>query len=152
MKRYGHLRQEHSLAMSKKVHFDAKPGHNIISLPAQAAAKADNAKQNAAGEKQAIAKRKAQYDYPWWASENSVEVFWGQLNEDVTLISREKYLGAAKNAMGREVFESELDDRESLIYELVSSLSKTAFEGLALRIPPRKITLESLMNLWQSVS
>src|SRR5665213_3016499 len=73
MKRYGHLRQEHSLAMSKKVHFDAKPGHNIILLPAQAAAKADNAKQNAAGEKQAIAKRKAQYDYPWWASENSVE-------------------------------------------------------------------------------
>ena len=46
--------------------------------------------------------------------------------------------------MGREVFESELDDRESLIYELVSRISKTAYERLALRIPPRKITVESL--------
>jgi integrase len=152
MKRYGHLRQEHSLAMSKKVHFEAKPGHNIISLPTAAPAKTDKAKQNATEEKQAIAKCKAQYAYPWWASENSIEVFWGQLNEDVPLISREKYLAAARKAMGREVFESELDDLESLIYELVSRISKTDFERLASRIPPRKITPESLTSNWESAS
>jgi hypothetical protein len=152
MKRYGHLRQEHSLAMSKKVHFEAKPGHNIVSLSAQEPSMTAKAKQNSAGEKQAIAKRKAQYAYPWWASENSVEVFWGQLNEDVSLISREKYLAAAKKAMGREVFENELDDRESLIYELVSRISKAAFDLLISRIPPRKITPESLTSIWESGS
>jgi len=152
MKRYGHLRQEHSLAMSKKVHFEAKQDHNIFHLPSSTSARTDEPKQNTTREKQAIAKCKAQYAYPWWASENSVEVFWGQLNEDVPLISRERYLGSAKLALGREVFESELDDRESLIYELVSRISKTAFERLALRIPPRKVTVDSMANIWQSAS
>ena len=152
MKRYGHLRQEHSLAMSKKVHFEVKPGDNSIHLASSASAKTDEPRQNTTGEKQAMAKCKAQHAYPWWASENSVEVFWGQLNEDVPLISREKYLGAARMAMGREVFESELEDRESLIYELVSRISKSDFERLALRIPPRKIPLESLANSRPSAS
>ncbi len=149
MKRYGHLRQEHSLAMSKKVHFEVKPKDNIIHLSSSTSAKTNEPKQNTAGQKQAIAKCKAQHAYPWWASENPVEVFWGQLNEDVPLISKEKYLGSAKLAMGREVFESELDDRESLIYELVSRISKTAFERIASRIPPRRITVESLTNIGQ---
>ena len=28
-----------------------------------------------------VAEAKAKYSYPWWASENPIEVFWGQINE-----------------------------------------------------------------------
>ncbi|HVU09442.1 MAG TPA: tyrosine-type recombinase/integrase [Verrucomicrobiae bacterium] len=62
MKRYGHLRQEHSLAMIKKMSF-GKPT-NVIPLP-----KADDAKNgektSALDDRRAIAKAKASYHYAW---------------------------------------------------------------------------------------
>src|SRR4029077_17571439 len=68
MKRYGHLRQEHSFAMIKRVNFD-KPA-NIIPMP-----KAAETETNLlADERRAIAVTKAKYKYPWWAAENPLEV------------------------------------------------------------------------------
>lgn len=112
MKRYGHLRQEHSFAMIKRVNFD-KPA-NIIPMPKTA----ETETNFPADERRAIAAAKAKYKYPWWASENSLEVFWGQLHEETRVIPVEKLLEVAKLAMGREVFKSELSDRQALLDEL----------------------------------
>jgi hypothetical protein len=46
------------------------------------------------------------------------------LNEDVQIISAEKYHACAKEAMNREVFPAELSDRESLKHEFVARVSK----------------------------
>jgi hypothetical protein len=51
-------------------------------------------------------KAPVKYSYPWWASENPVEVFWGQVNEAVQIVPVEKYVAAAAQAMGREVFKT----------------------------------------------
>jgi integrase len=117
MKRYGHLRQEHSFAMIKRVNFD-KPA-NIIPMP-----KAAETETNPlADERRAIAGAKAKYKYPWWAAENSLEVFWGQLHEETRIVPVEKLLEVAKLAMGREVFKSELSDRQALLDELSARTS-----------------------------
>ncbi len=63
MKRYGHLRQEHRLAMIKKVNFD-KPA-NVMPLPKPEDAKA-GANNSATDVRHAIAKAKSKYSYPWW--------------------------------------------------------------------------------------
>jgi hypothetical protein len=112
MKRYGHLRQEHSFAMIKRVNFD-KPA-NIIPMPKIA----ETETNLPSDERRAIAAAKAKYKYPWWASENSLEVIWGQLHEETRIVPVEKLLEAAKLAMGREVFKSELSDRQALLDEL----------------------------------
>jgi integrase len=135
MKRYGHLRQEHSLAMIKKVSFD-KPT-NVIPLPKSEDAKAGE-KVSASGDRRAIAKAKTKYSYPWWASENPLEVFWGQLNEEVFIVPMETILGVAKQAMGRQVLKQEFSDRQALMDELLERTPEATFREITARIPAQK--------------
>src|SRR5207245_5387615 len=61
MKRYGHLRQEHSFAMIKRVNFE-KPTETPVPKSA------DGGNAGEAGpldDRRAIAKAKAKYRYPW---------------------------------------------------------------------------------------
>src|SRR5208282_4808983 len=80
MQTYGHLRDKHSADMALKVVFaEALPVPALANVVAQAESPA------------AVAKAKAKYSYPWWASENPIEVFWGQVNEAVQIVPVEKY-------------------------------------------------------------
>jgi integrase len=112
MKTYGHLRDQHSANMAQKVSFSE--ASNIVPLP-QADTTAQNSEISAgnSADKKTIAQAKAKYSYPWWASKNPVEVFWGQLNEEVQIVPLEKYHDCAKQAMNREVFSDELADPQS---------------------------------------
>ena len=132
MKRYGHLRQEHSLAMIKKVSFD-KPA-NVIPLPKPEEVKVDET-NSTPDNRRAIAKAKAKYTYPWWASENPLEVFWGQLQEHVWIVPIEKILEIAKLAMGRQVFKQEFDDRLSLTDEFMERTPEATRRELSAKIP-----------------
>jgi hypothetical protein len=116
MRVYGHLQVEHSLAMGKRVNFEQAV--ETSETPALKEIKQDVASTGRKAEKLAIAKAKAKYSFPWWASQNPIEVFWGQLNEKTMILPTEKFLEVAKQAMGREVLHSELADRESLLDEL----------------------------------
>ncbi len=132
MKTYGHLRDQHSANMAQKVVFaDALSPANIVQLPAETHLKPVNGED----QKKAIAKAKAKYKYPWWASTNPLELFWGQVNEDVRIVPLEKYHNAAKAAMDREVFPQELDDPQSLIDEFVVRVSANTLDRLSARIP-----------------
>jgi len=135
MKRYGHLRQEHSLAMIKRVSFD-KPA-NVIPLP-----KPEDVKVNETNptpdNRRAIAKAKTKYVYPWWVSENPLEVFWGQLQEQVWIVPIEKFLETAKQAMGRQVFKQEFDDRLALADEFLERTSEATCRDLFAKIPALK--------------
>jgi integrase len=111
MKRYGHLRQEHSFAMIKRVSFD-QPA-NIVPLPKPAESGAEKSAAPA-DDRLSAAQAKAKYSYPWWASTSAMEIFWGQLNEPVQIVPLDKFHASAKEAMNREVFASELADRQSL--------------------------------------
>ncbi|MBI3852580.1 MAG: site-specific integrase [Verrucomicrobia bacterium] len=124
MKTYGHLRDQHSANMAQKVVF-SEPASNVPPLQLNG-----NGTQNghvsttATPEKATVAVAKAKYSYPWWASKNPVEVFWGQLNEDVQIVPLEKFHESAKQAMNREVFPDEFADRESLKEEFIERISK----------------------------
>jgi len=137
MKRYGHLWREHSLAMMQRVSFDPKQPDNVIPLP-----KADDAKTgdkiSAPDDRRAIAKAKAKYRYPWWASENPLEIFWGQLNEETMIVPSEKFLEVAKQAMAREIFKQELADRSVLADEFLERVPETTFYEILAKIPARK--------------
>ena len=87
----------------------------------------------------AVAKAKAKYSYPWWASEDPAEVFWGQVNEAVQIVSMEKYIAAATKAMGREVFESELGDPQALVAEFQERVDQPILKALSTKIPSRKV-------------
>jgi integrase len=132
MKRYGHLRREHSLAMMQRVNFEPKGPDNIIPLPKYGEIVSTHI--DGLELKKAIAKAKAKYRYPWWASENHHEVFWGQLNETVQIVPKEKFLEAAKQAMSREVFESELADPQSLVEEFKERVSPSVLDAIAAKI------------------
>jgi hypothetical protein len=43
-----------------------------------------------------------------------LEVFWGQLNEEVQIVPVDKYRRCAQEAMKREVFAEEFADRQAL--------------------------------------
>ena len=134
MRVYGHLQVEHSLAMGKRVSFDAPS--NVIPLP-----RPTNAKENAPAvvdARRAIANAKAKYGYPWWASENPLEVFWGQLNEETQIIPVEKFLEVSSQAMGREVLKSELADRETLVDELSARITAKTLDGVRAKITAQK--------------
>jgi hypothetical protein len=60
-----------------------------------------------------VAKAKAKYRYPWWASPNPLEVFWGQLNEPVRIVAPERLHACSEQAMGWKVFEHELQDQHT---------------------------------------
>jgi site-specific recombinase XerD len=133
MKRYGHLRQEHSFAMIKRVSFD-KP-ENTIPQPAETEAGKSPAP---ADDRRAIAKAKAKYSYPWWVSESPLEVFWGQLHETVWIVPIEKFLEIAKQAMGRQVLKQEFADRSALADEFLERTPEAVRLELLAKFPAQK--------------
>ena len=110
MQTYGHLGDKHSADMAKKVVFaETSP----VPVLAKVVVVPNASTGNAIAEKESpatVAKAKAKYSYPWWASENPAELFWGQVNEAVQIVPMEKYIATAAQAMGREVIKSELSD------------------------------------------
>jgi hypothetical protein len=135
MKRYGHLRQEHSFAMIKRVSFD-KPENTV---PQTQPAETEAGKSPAsADDRRASAKAKAKYGYPWWVSENPLEVFWGQLHETVWIISVEKFLETAKQAMGRQVLKQEFADRSALADEFLERTPEAVRLELLAKFPAQK--------------
>jgi hypothetical protein len=133
MKRYGHLRQEHSFAMIKRVSFD-KP-ENTVPQPAETKA---GKSPTPADDRRAIAKAKAKYSYPWWVSENPLEVFWGQLHETVWIVPIEKFLEIAKQAMGRQVLKQEFADRPALADEFLERTPEPMRLDLLAKFPAQK--------------
>lgn len=126
MKTYGHLRDEHSANMAQKVVF-SEAATNIVPLPLNDTAPLKGetvAATNTTDNKTAIAQAKTKYAYPWWAAKNSLEVFWGQLNESVQIVALEKFHECARQAMGREVFADELSEREALREEFIARIPK----------------------------
>ena len=142
MRVYGHLQVEHSLAMSKRVNF--KQATTQVSQPQPKAedAKAEKADSPAA-DRYAIAKAKTKYSYPWWASENPLEVFWGQLHEEVGIVSIEKFLETAKQAMGRQVLKQEFADRPALADEFSARTPEATLNEIRAKIPAQRIDAAS---------
>jgi hypothetical protein len=99
MQTYGHLRDRHSADTAQKVVFaGASPASalaNVVVLPNTSGGNAIAEKESPA----TVAKTKAKYSYPWWASENPAEVFWGQVNETVQIVPMEKYIAAEAQAI-----------------------------------------------------
>ena len=134
MRVYGHLQVEHSLAMIKRVSFkqaakevpqpQPKPGEGNGEAPAAAV-----------DDRRAIAKAKAKYGYPWWVSENPLEVFWGQLHEEIWIIPVEKFLETAKQAMGRQVLKQEFADRLALEDEFSARTPEAMLREVTAKIP-----------------
>jgi hypothetical protein len=112
--------------MAEKVIFGEVANPNVVSPP----------KPNppviavSANSNKTAAQAKAAYSYPWWASSNPVEVFWGQANEPVQIVPLPKFLQSAKAAMGREVFEQELAEPQALVDELVERIGASTIETL----------------------
>ena len=125
MKTYGHLRDLHSTTMAQKVVFSEASQIAIASpsLQQDQSAFADPQKKTAA-------QAKAKYNYPWWASENPLEVFWGQINEEVQLVPSDKYRRFAQEAMAREIFPNEFADRQALIDEFLERIPRATLDKL----------------------
>jgi hypothetical protein len=121
--------------MSKRVSFD-KPA-NVIPMLNVAET---NGKVQTPDERRAIANAKAKYGYPWWASENPLEVFWGQLNEETRIVPVEKFLEVAKQAMGREVLKSELTDHEALIDEMSARIPAKTLDDVRAKMTVQNAT------------
>src|SRR6266542_4317323 len=99
MKTYGHLRDTHSADMAQKVVFAVSKPADPKPTPSKAPASAPaNVVPMLASEedRKAAAKAKAKYKFPWWASANPLDVFWGQVNEPVRIVPFEKYHECAK--------------------------------------------------------
>jgi integrase len=136
MKVYGHLRDEHSINMAQKVVY-TKPVKAIVTAESLPNSNAINEPQT-----KTVAHAKATYSYPWWASNEAIEVFWGQANEPVQIVPLPEYLQAAKVAMGREVFEKELKEPKALLEELAVRVGTETIEKLKAKIaPPTSATL-----------
>jgi integrase len=134
MKTYGHLRDQHSTTMAQKVVF-TETASNVVTLPeAETAVQASQGTDTNNGEKKSVGQVKSKYGYAWWASQNPIEVFWGQLNEPVWLISVERFLKTAKEAMGREVFPHEAEDRQVLIEEFEALVPEGTMTRLRAKI------------------
>jgi integrase len=130
MQTYGHLRDKHSANMAEKVIFGEVATPDVESPPKPnppvIAASADSNKT--------VAQAKATYSYPWWASSEAIETFWGQANEPVQIVPMPKYIQSAKNAMGREVFEQELAEPKALLDELQERVGVAIIEKLKTKI------------------
>jgi integrase len=134
MKTYGHLRDQHSTTMAQKVVF-TEIAPNVVPLPvAEAADQASRTTATNRAEKKSIGQVKAKYGYAWWASQNPVEVFWGQLNELTWLVPVERFLKIAKETMCREVFPHEAQDRQALIEEFVALIPEAIIATLRAKI------------------
>jgi site-specific recombinase XerD len=134
MRVYGHLQIEHSLAMSKRVNFEQPAAKFPEAQPEQEEVKTDKTVVPAT-DRRAIAKAKTKYSYPWWASENPLEVFWGQMHEDIWIIPLEKFLETAKQAMGRQVLKQEFADRAALMDEFKERTPETMLREVLAKIP-----------------
>ncbi|MDX1952171.1 MAG: tyrosine-type recombinase/integrase [Verrucomicrobiota bacterium] len=137
MKTYGHLRDQHSANMAQKVVF-SELVPNVVQFPPGSLAQSPPPGQSNVVEKKTVAQAKAKYNYPWWASKNPLEMFWGQLNEEVQIVAPEKFHECAKQAMNREVFADELEDREPLKEELAERISNTELDKLASKIQMKR--------------
>ena len=138
METYGHLRDTHSADMAQKVIFGSEKPLDPKATPKKGSASAPtNVVPLPASEedRKAAAKAKAKYKFPWWASANPLEVFWGQVNEPVRVVPFEKYHECAMTAMGREVLAQELSDSDVLRDEFVERTSKEALVELSTKIP-----------------
>jgi hypothetical protein len=113
MKTYGHLRDQHSANTAQKIVFTEEAEDVVPLAPAAPSQRSEAVPADGAGKK-VIAHANAKYAYPWWASKNPLEIFWGQLNEKVQIVPLDKFHACAKEAMNREVFPDELADRQSL--------------------------------------
>ena len=131
MKVYGHLRNQHSTSMAQKVVFSETPQTAIASLPLQ-----KDEPTTAEPQKKTPAQAKAKYSFPWWASNEGIEIFLGQANEPVQIVPPAKYLESAKQAMGREVFEQELSEPQALLDELLERVGAPTMEKLKAKISP----------------
>jgi len=109
--------------MAQKVVFNA-PVTNVVPLPLAAPSQGGVVTIADDAGKMVIAQAKAKYTYPWWASTNPMEIFWGQLNESVQIVPLDKFHSSAKEAMSREVFSGELADRQSLKEEFSVRIPK----------------------------
>jgi integrase len=138
MKTYGHLRDQHSANMAQKVVFTEGLVNDVPSPPAAPSQCSEVVSADVAGKK-AIAQAKAKYAYPWWASKNALEVFWGQLNEEVQIIPQDKFHACAKDAMNREVFPDELADRQSLKEEFGERIPEATLVKLMGKIQPKQV-------------
>ena len=131
MQTYGHLRDKHSEDMAQKVIF----GSPIAPLEIASHVKPDLPTiVNSSASDKTAAQAKAAYSYPWWASSNPAEVFWGQANEPVQIIPFPEYIELAKQAMGREVFEQELAESQVLLDEFAVRIGAAAIEKLKAKI------------------
>ena len=130
MQTYGHLRDGHSANMALKVIFGEVATPDVVSPPKPnppvTAASANSNKT--------AAQAKAAYSYPWWASNEAIEIFWGQANESVQIVPLPKYLQSAKAAMGREVFEQELAEPQALLDELQERVGVATVEKLKAKL------------------
>jgi hypothetical protein len=84
-----------------------------------------------------------QYSYPWWASENPLEVFWGQINEEIQIVPLDQFHARTQVAMGRVLFKSELSDAQALIDEFLARVPQATAEALLAKIPRRKQVVPS---------
>jgi len=135
MQTYGHLRDKHSADMAQKVVF-AEPSSQVSNVvPLSNALSESNSPKHELSV--SVAKVKSQYSYPWWASENATERFWGQVNEPVQIVPVEKYLAAATMAMGREVLQCELEDAQALLAEFLERVPQSVIRDLRTKIPAR---------------
>jgi hypothetical protein len=125
MKTYGHLRDLHSTTMAQKVVFSDAPQTAIASPSLQ-----KDESTFAVPQKKTAAQAKAAYSYPWWASNEAVEIFWGQANEPVQIVPPAKFLEAAEQAMGRKVFEQELAVPQALLEEFQERVGVETVEKL----------------------
>jgi len=66
------------------------------------------------------------------------ELALGQANEAVPIVPMEKYIAAAAQAMGREVFKTELSDPQALIAEFQERVDQPILKALSTKIPSRK--------------
>ena len=129
MKTYGHLRDLHSTTMAQKVVF-SEASQTATVAPQLQKTETDSAEP----QKKAAAQAKAAYSYPWWASNEAIEIFWGQANEPMQIVPQAKYLEAARQAMGREVFEQELTEPQSLLEEFQERVGIETVEKLMSKI------------------
>jgi integrase len=135
MRVYGHLQVEHSLAMIKRVSFE----HTTTKVPQLQPAVTEIEKSPVPAEdRRAIAKAKAKYAYPWWVSESPLEIFWGQLHEEVWIVPVEKFLETARQAMGRQVLKQEFADRPALADEFLERTPEPTRLELLAKFPAQK--------------
>ena len=95
MKTYGHLRDQHSTTMAQKVVFS-----DALQTPYASPAFQQDESTSAVPQKKTAAQAKAAYSYPWWASNEAVEIFWGQANEPVQIVPPAKFLNRQSRLWG----------------------------------------------------